>query len=91
VVSRQRPVPRTTSRFAVQAAALAAGLTASMLVSPEAALACTVCYGSAADPVIEGTRWSIVFLLALTYLLLGAGATLFLLARRRSLGSRKLP
>ena len=48
-------------------------------------LACSVCWGAAQDPVVEGTKLSIVFLLGLTYLLLGGGVGMVLLLRRRAL------
>jgi hypothetical protein len=53
-----------------------------LLLAPGAARACAVCYGAASDPVLDGSRWSVVFLLVLTYLLLGGGGVLFVLARR---------
>lgn len=52
---------------------------------PSAAHACAVCYGAAESPVITGTRLSIVFLLVLTYLLLGGGIAGFVLLRRRAI------
>jgi hypothetical protein len=51
---------------------------------PATARACAVCYGRAEAPVLEGTRLSVVFLLVLTYLLLGGGVAGFLLRRRRA-------
>jgi hypothetical protein len=47
-------------------------------------LACSVCWGAAQDPVIHGTRLSIVFLLVLVYLLLGGGVGMAFMARRRA-------
>jgi len=47
-------------------------------------LACSVCWGAAQDPVVHGTKLSIVFLLGLTYLLLGGGVGMVLMARRRA-------
>jgi len=47
-------------------------------------LACSVCWGAAQDPVVHGTKLSIVFLLALTYLLLGGGVGMVLMVRRRA-------
>jgi hypothetical protein len=52
-------------------------------------LACSVCWGSAQDPVIQGTKLSIVFLLGLTYLLLGGGIGMVFMARRRALRSHR--
>lgn len=56
----------------------------SLLLAPAAARACAVCYGAGSDPMLDGTRWSVAFLLILTYLLLGGGGALFVLARRRA-------
>ena len=67
---------RLASRLGVTAGAL--------LLAPAAARACAVCYGAGSDPMIDGTRWSVVFLLILTYLLLGGGGALLVLARRRA-------
>ena len=50
-------------------------------------LACSVCWGAAQDPVVQGTKLSIVFLLGLTYLLLGGGVGMVLMARRRAIRS----
>ena len=66
---------------------LASGLgvaAVSLLFTPAAARACAVCYGAGSDPMLDGTRWSVIFLLILTYLLLGGGGALFVLARRRA-------
>lgn len=49
------------------------------------ATACPVCYGEAEGPVIEGTRWSVAFLGALVYLVLGGGAGMVVVQRRRAL------
>ncbi|HEV8238090.1 MAG TPA: hypothetical protein VGS57_01835 [Thermoanaerobaculia bacterium] len=48
-------------------------------------LACSVCWGAAQDPVVHGTKLSIVFLLGLTYLLLGGGVGMVLIVRRKAL------
>jgi hypothetical protein len=58
---------------------------AAALLAPAAARACAVCYGNAEAPVITGTRLSIVFMLALTYLLLAGIVFFFLFARRQRL------
>jgi hypothetical protein len=47
-------------------------------------LACSVCWGAAQDPVVHGTKLSIVFLLVLVYLLLGGGVGMVFMARRRA-------
>jgi hypothetical protein len=48
-------------------------------------LACSVCWGASQEPVVHGTKLSIVFLLGLTYLLLGGGVGMVLLVRRNAL------
>jgi hypothetical protein len=60
----------------------AAATVATAAALPAVARACTVCYGAADDAMIDGTRLSVVFLLGLTYLLLGGGVGMFLLSRR---------
>lgn len=47
------------------------------------ARACSVCFGPADDPMIEGTKIAILFMLGLTYLVLGGGITLAVLHYRR--------
>jgi len=59
-------------------------VTSGFLMSTQT-LACSVCWGAAQDPVVEGTKLSIVFLLGLTYLLLGGGVGMVLLLRRKAL------
>jgi hypothetical protein len=63
-------------------ALVAAAVTVATVALPAVARACTVCYGAADDAMIDGTRLSVVFLLGLTYLLLGGGVGMFLLSRR---------
>jgi hypothetical protein len=69
----------------VRGSALAALFTGAGLLAPAVAEACAVCYGAAESPVIAGTRLSIVFMVVLTYLLLGGGIAGFLLTRRHRL------
>ena len=59
-------------------------VTSGFLMSTQT-LACSVCWGAAQDPVVEGTKLSIVFLLGLTYLLLGGGVGLVFVVRRKAL------
>lgn len=56
---------------------------AAILISQDAAFACSVCYGAAESPVLDGMNWSILFMLGLTYLLLGSFAAFFFYLRRR--------
>lgn len=56
---------------------------AAMLLSTGESWACKVCYGAAESPVLEGMSASIVFMLAMTYLLIvGLGVTFFVVRRR---------
>jgi hypothetical protein len=55
------------------------------LLVPAQVLACSVCWGAAQDPVVHGTKLSIVFLLGLTYLLLGGGVGMVLIVRRKAI------
>ncbi|MEM7482231.1 MAG: hypothetical protein AAF481_13730 [Acidobacteriota bacterium] len=57
---------------------------AALFLWPGDLLACPVCYGEAEEPVIDGARWSIIFLGGLLYAMIGGGLTLFLLLRRRA-------
>lgn len=57
----------------------------SALLMPAQTLACSVCWGASQDPVVHGTKLSIVFLLGLTYLLLGGGVGMVFLVRRKAL------
>jgi hypothetical protein len=54
-------------------------------------LACSVCWGAAQDPVVHGTKLSIVFLLGLTYALLGGGVGMVVLLRRKALRAAGAP
>ena len=51
-----------------------------------AANACSVCYGAAEGDMIDGARAAIVFMLALTYVLLGGGIGMVWIAHRRRRG-----
>jgi hypothetical protein len=67
-------------RSGLRAALLAAVLLGAVALP---AAACPVCYGEAEGEVIEGTQWSVAFLGALVYGLLGGGGALVLVQRRR--------
>jgi hypothetical protein len=66
-------------------ASLPAALLAAVLLGAVAlpAAACPVCYGEAEGEVIEGTQWSVAFLGALVYGLIGGAGALVLVQRRR--------
>lgn len=53
------------------------------LLAAAPAMACPVCYGEAEDPVIDGTRWSVIFLGGLVYLIFGGAAGLVFAQRRK--------
>lgn len=72
---------RTTKRTRI-AAALAA-LAVALLVFAGDAAACPACFSDTDDPVSDGARWSIAFLGALVYLLIGGGLAMVLVLRRR--------
>lgn len=78
-MTRTSPASGGRRRLPALVAAAAAVATAAL---PAAARACTVCYGAADDAMIDGARLSVVFLLGLTYLLVGGGVGMFLLSRR---------
>ena len=46
--------------------------------------ACAVCYGAAEDPMIEGTQLAIVFMLGLTYAVVGGGVAVALVLRKNA-------
>ncbi|HVS01787.1 MAG TPA: hypothetical protein VMT16_03380 [Thermoanaerobaculia bacterium] len=46
-------------------------------------LACAVCYGKAGDPMIDGARLSILFMVGLTYGLLLGGVALVVVVRTK--------
>jgi len=47
-------------------------------------LACAVCFGDSDSDMARGARLSVLFLLALTYLVMGGGVAAFFYARRRA-------
>ena len=53
------------------------------LAASEPTLACSVCYGAAEAPILAGMNLSIIFMLALTYVVLGGFATFFFYLRKR--------
>jgi len=59
---------------------LAAG---AMLAFAASAFGCTVCFGESDHPIVKGAQASVLFMVAVTYLLLAGGvASVFLLRRR---------
>lgn len=55
-----------------------------LVASAGPAAACPVCYGGTEGAMMDGLRWSIVFLGALVYVLLGGGIALAFALRRRA-------
>jgi hypothetical protein len=53
------------------------------LAGSSAAHACSVCFGPSDDPMIEGTKLAIAFMLGMTYVVVGGGIALAVLHRRR--------
>lgn len=51
--------------------------------------ACPVCFGEAEAPILDGARWSVVFLGALVYLLLGGAGLAFWLVRRKAVEQQR--
>lgn len=62
---------------------LALGLVLALAAAAPAA-ACPVCYGGTEGAMLDGLRWSIVFLGALVYVLMGGGIALAFALRRRA-------
>lgn len=57
-----------------------------LFVLPEAANACSVCWGGASNsPWIGASIWVFLFLLALTYGVIGGGVVAFVVTRRRAI------
>ena len=64
---------------------LTLGLAAvAMLAAATSAFACTVCFGESDHPIVRGAEASVLFMVAVTYLLLGSGVAGFFLLRRRA-------
>ncbi len=57
---------------------------AAMLAVAANALACAVCFGDSNDPIVKGAEASVLFMVGVTYFLLGGGVTTFFLLRRRA-------
>jgi len=72
---------RTKATWAKASILLTALVLAALAAWPAAA--CPVCYGDAEDPVIDGTRWSVIFLGSLVYLMFGGAAGIVFAQRRK--------
>jgi hypothetical protein len=69
---------------AVRAVALALAI---WIVAPSAANACSVCYGEAEGPMIDGARMGVFMLFGLTILIQGAFGAFFVTLYRRGRGA----
>ncbi|MEM7350038.1 MAG: hypothetical protein AAF657_04475 [Acidobacteriota bacterium] len=58
--------------------------TVAMLCLATNAFACSVCFGDSDHPIVKGLEASVVFLVAVTYTLLGGGVVTVILLRRRA-------
>ncbi len=55
-----------------------------MVVGATSAFGCTVCFGESDHPIVKGLEASVIFLVGVTYSLLGGGVASFFLLRRRA-------
>jgi hypothetical protein len=53
-------------------------------------LACAVCFGNSDSDMARGARLSVLFLLALTYLVMGGGVAAFFYSRSRARAGNRL-
>ena len=53
-------------------------------------MACAVCFGNTDSDMAHGVRLSVLFLLALTYLVMGGGVAAFFYARSRAKAGARL-
>ncbi len=65
---------------------------AAMLAVAAPALACPVCFGESDSPIVEGAERSILFMIGVTYTVIGSGVAAFVVLRRRSrnIGTKEL-
>lgn len=59
-------------------------LTVAMLAGATSAFGCTVCFGESDHPIVKGAEASVLFMVIVTYGLLGSGVVSFILLRRRA-------
>jgi len=65
-------------KTALRALALAA-----MLAVAAPSFGCPVCFGESDAPIVKGAEMSILFMMGVTYTLIGSGVATFLVLRRR--------
>ena len=63
-----------------------------MLAVAAPSLACPVCFGESDSPIIEGAQSSMLFMIGVTYTVIGSGVAAFVVLRRRSrsIGTKEL-
>ena len=54
-----------------------------MLAVAAPVLACPVCFGESDAPIVQGAEMSILFMMGVTYTLIGSGVAAFFVLRRR--------
>ena len=69
---------------------LCSGLTA-LIANPLTIQACSVCVTGAGDPTADAFNWSVLFLMATPYLVVGSIAGSLFLAYRRAAAKREQP
>lgn len=55
-----------------------------MLGLASSAFGCTVCFGESDHPIVKGAEASVMFMVGVTYTVLGGGVVSFFLLRRRA-------
>lgn len=60
-----------------------AALIAALLMLAAESLACPVCFGESDAPIVKGAEMSILFMMGVTYTLIGSGVAAFFVLRRR--------
>jgi len=55
-----------------------------VVILPDIAVSCPVCFGDKASAEVEGAKWAILFLLGVTGTVLGAVASFILYLRKRT-------
>ena len=54
-----------------------------MLAVASASMACPVCFGESDSPIVKGAEYSILFMMGVTYALIGGGLATAIFLRRR--------
>ena len=56
---------------------------AAMLAAASSSVACPVCFGETDSPMVKGAEYSILFMMGMTYTLIGGGVATAVFLRRR--------